>query len=1076
MNQISIQSKRFALLVAAAIVLAACGGSSENSSSASSAVTRTKNNALPTEATTTVVLPCATGGACAVGDTGPGGGKVFYVASSSFTSPGSACAAACMYLEAAPTGWITAATPAGQVNCATLGTATLDPKCAWSGSTNTGSLIGTTGTGIGAGYANTSAMLAQSGTAGKAGTVARAFQGGGKTDWFLPSKDELNQLYINKGISGIDSGKYWSSTERNAQIFGTGVQSSADNKEDEYYVRPARAFSETTTPTTIAPITTTTITASTATVVASCATGGVCAVGDTGPGGGKVFYVASSSFTSTGSACGAKCMYLEAAPTGWITAATPVGQANCRYLGTSTVDPECGWLANQNQLIGTTGEGIGKGYANTSAMIAQAASAGVAGTVARAFKGGGKTDWHLPSKDELNQMYLKKTTIGGFGKTRVVVGLTEVSYNNYWSSSEDQAETARIQNFSDGSKTSNNKDVVALVRPVRAFSGTTAQGLAAVVTATTIAPTTTSTAIALSTSVLTCATGGVCAVGDIGPGGGKVFYVASSSFTSTGSACGTTCMYLEAAPTGWITAATPAGQVNCSNFGTVDPQCEWSGNTSSLIGTTVTAIGTGYANTSQMIANSSTAGKAGTVARAFQGGGKTDWYLPSKDELNQMYVNKTAIGISSSGSYWSSSERNAQSFASGVQVSTGTQNEFNVRPVRAFAPAAVFASCATGGVCAVGDTGPGGGKVFYASSSSFTSTGSACGTKCMYLEAAPTGWITAATPVGQVNCPTLGTSSRDPQCEWASFTFPIGDYSGIGATGEGIGTGYANTSKIVAKSTAGEAGTVARAFKGGGKTDWYLPSSDELSQMYVNREIIGIGSGRYWGSSERTSYERGVSGYVQDFTYSNRGYDSQVEKLSVRPVRAFASCVKSEVCAVGDTGPGGGKVFYAASSSFTSTGSACGTKCMYLEAAPTGWITAATPVVGQVNCATLGTSTLDPKCEWSDNAAVVIAPVGILIGTGYANTSAMIAQSGTKGKAGTIARAFQVFGKTDWYLPSRDELYEMYFNKGIIGINSGKYWSSTQAGNSALLQDFSNGVKGVSLKITAGYVRPVRAF
>ena len=346
----------------------------------------------------------------------------------------------------------------------------------------------------------------------------------------------------------------------------------------------------------------------------------------------------------------------------------------------------------------------------------------------------------------------------------------------------------------------------------------------------------------------------------------------------------------------------------------------------------------------------------------------------------------------------------------------------------------------------------------------------------MYLEAAPTGWITAATPVGQVNCPTLGTSSRDPQCEWASFTFPVGNYSGIGATGEGIGTGYANTSKIVAKSTAGEAGTVARAFKGGGKTDWYLPSSDELSQMYVNREIIGIGSGRYWGSSERTSYERGVSGYVQDFTYSNRGYDSQVEKLSVRPVRAFASCVKSEVCAVGDTGPGGGKVFYAASSSFTSTGSACGTKCMYLEAAPTGWITAATPVVGQVNCATLGTSTLDPKCEWSDNAAVVIAPVGILIGTGYANTSAMIAQSGTKGKAGTIARAFQVFGKTDWYLPSRDELYEMYFNKGIIGINSGKYWSSTQAGNSALLQDFSNGTKGVSLKITAGYVRPVRAF
>ena len=215
MNQISIQSKRFALLVVAAIALAACGGSSENSSSASSAVTRTKNNALPTEvttatattttvaSTTTAVESCEKGGACAVGDTGPGGGKVFYVASTSFTSTGSACGTACMYLEAAPIGWIESFTPPYQTNCEILGGQFYDPMCAWSG--NTSSSIGTTGTGIGEGYPNTSKMINQSSTKGKAATVARAFQGGGKTDWHLPSKDEAYQMHLQKYIVGTFS-------------------------------------------------------------------------------------------------------------------------------------------------------------------------------------------------------------------------------------------------------------------------------------------------------------------------------------------------------------------------------------------------------------------------------------------------------------------------------------------------------------------------------------------------------------------------------------------------------------------------------------------------------------------------------------------------------------------------------------------------------------------------------------------------------------------------------------------------------------------------------------------------------
>ena len=212
-------------------------------------------------ATTTPTAPVS----YSVGDTGPGGGKVFYVASSSFTSTGSACGTACKYLEAAPTGWMTAATPSGQINCETPDTSSADPGCEWS--ENVRVLIGSMGTAIGTGYANTSAMINQDSSAGKAATVARAFRGGGKTDWFLPSLDELNVLCkwayndtvnvicngngsggLSRTNGGFASGLYWSSSgdfddgfRAWDQNFASGYQT-IDFKGDSYYVRPVRSF------------------------------------------------------------------------------------------------------------------------------------------------------------------------------------------------------------------------------------------------------------------------------------------------------------------------------------------------------------------------------------------------------------------------------------------------------------------------------------------------------------------------------------------------------------------------------------------------------------------------------------------------------------------------------------------------------------------------------------------------------------------------------------------------------------------------------------------------------------------
>ena len=73
-------------------------------------------------------------------------------------------------------------------------------------------------------------------------------------------------------------------------------------------------------------------------------------------------------------------------------------------------------------------------------------------------------------------------------------------------------------------------------------------------------------------------------------------------------------------------------------------------------GATGTAIGTGAANTTAILAGCTTPGIAAKLCHDYHGGGYTDWYLPSIAELNTLYTNQVAIGGFASGLYWSSSE------------------------------------------------------------------------------------------------------------------------------------------------------------------------------------------------------------------------------------------------------------------------------------------------------------------------------------------------------------------------------------------------------------------------------------
>ncbi|MFZ1037525.1 MAG: InlB B-repeat-containing protein [Smithella sp.] len=172
----------------------------------------------------------------AIGDPGPSCvGKVFYITDGGTHG-----------LEAAPPGWYNWYADADP----SLYWISGDPDEYGNQQTQT-TLNGNTSTAIGTGKANSDAIITQSGTTASSNSAAElceAYLAGGYHDWFLPSRDELAQLYANRdmGQYGGFEDRYWSSSEYNtwyswSQFFTDGTQPNT-LKSDPLHVRPVRTF------------------------------------------------------------------------------------------------------------------------------------------------------------------------------------------------------------------------------------------------------------------------------------------------------------------------------------------------------------------------------------------------------------------------------------------------------------------------------------------------------------------------------------------------------------------------------------------------------------------------------------------------------------------------------------------------------------------------------------------------------------------------------------------------------------------------------------------------------------------
>jgi len=317
------------------------------------------------------------------------------------------------------------------------------------------------------------------------------------------------------------------------------------------------------------------------------------------------------------------------------------------------------------------------------------------------------------------------------------------------------------------------------------------------------------------------------------------------------------------------------------------------------------------------------------------------------------------------------------------------------------------------------------------------------------------------------------------------------------ANGMTIGTGYQNTLDIINFGCTSEySGLIAAQacidYQYEGYNDWFLPSIDELLQMYNS---IGNGGSGNIGSFENSAYwsstESNNNALVADINFNN-GYSSHSWKnstMNVRPIRAIGNwiegCTDESACNYNsEVNLPNSTLCEYPEQSYDCDGNiteyvigmeAEGGIVFYVDETGEHGLVAALEDLGHY--------------EWGSIGVVIDGAIGTSIGTGYQNTIAIVNQGCIPQNNGKIAAQAALDYETsiydDWYLPSKDELFEIYNTIGEMLVQGDMdcigsctwYWSSSQLNSESVwVRKMDSGGSTLGYGDEEFKVHPIRSF
>ena len=311
----------------------------------------------------------------------------------------------------------------------------------------------------------------------------------------------------------------------------------------------------------------------------------------------------------------------------------------------------------------------------------------------------------------------------------------------------------------------------------------------------------------------------------------------------------------------------------------------------------INAAGTGTASAASSVVTPYTvpgtpAAPTGTSANASVA---LSWSAPASNGGSAVTGYQVQVSTSAAGSYaiaagCTSAATSASTTCTATGLTNGTAYYFKIAAINAAGTGTQSAasSSVTPAVPSytVGSSGPGGGTIFYVNNSGFA-CGPTLASTCTKLEAAPSTWY---------------QSSGDPYAPFGCYGTDV-----TGANNWAIGTGAKNTAAIIAAGCSAPTGytsepiqstasALAAAYRGGGYSDWYVPSMYELQQMYPNRATIGGFRYDQWYQSSSQSVQSccnsrnsyGELAYFYPTSSSSTQYATNDKVYNyVRAIRAF---------------------------------------------------------------------------------------------------------------------------------------------------------------------------------------------